>query len=335
MISRFAVSLIVTALLTTTSAQGRNSAGSKAVTDGSPSAEAKSDAERSSARQLATEASASYYENDFQRAYDKFNRAFQLVRVPALGVWSARSLTQMNRFVEASERYREVVRLEGTAGLNEGDRGAIEDAKTELEQLLLRVPNLTIRLRNASAEDTVVQLDGVTVATALVGAKQRVDPGEHKITAQRGDASVQRTIQLSEGQSLDAILEFPVQMPHLATSKSSMETPEKGSAMRTVGLVSMGTGGAFVVAGVVATIVALSQQGALRDNCPNHACSEEFQDDLRAFNTMKGLSIGALISGGVLVAAGAGLYFGTTHSGQGAQVGLYVNAGQAALAGSF
>jgi len=76
----------------------------------SPEAQARLDAKRSSARQLATDASSEYRAGRYKEAYDKFNRAFKLVGVPALGVWSARSLKRLNRFVEASERYRDVLK---------------------------------------------------------------------------------------------------------------------------------------------------------------------------------------------------------------------------------
>src|SRR5690606_38402578 len=59
------------------------------------------DRKRASARQLATDASNDYRMGRFQDAYENFNRAFKLVGVPALGVWSARSLRQMDRLVEA------------------------------------------------------------------------------------------------------------------------------------------------------------------------------------------------------------------------------------------
>src|SRR5690606_21659979 len=61
------------------------------------------DRKRASARALATDASQDYRMGRFADAYEKFNRAFRLVEVPALGVWSARSLRQLDRFVEASE----------------------------------------------------------------------------------------------------------------------------------------------------------------------------------------------------------------------------------------
>src|SRR5690606_5937684 len=108
-------------------------------------------------RQLATNASNDYRMGRFQEAYDGFNRAFHLIGVPALGVWSARSLRQLNRLVEASERYREVLKTGAAPEDPEAYHQSLRDAQAELDELLTRIPSLTIRLENAEASDVTVK----------------------------------------------------------------------------------------------------------------------------------------------------------------------------------
>ena len=83
------------------------------------------DQTRSAARELATEGSALYQQSDFEGAYDRFNRAFQLVQKPNVGIWAARSLQRAGRWVEASERFLELERM----SLPEGSPPDLTDAQ--------------------------------------------------------------------------------------------------------------------------------------------------------------------------------------------------------------
>lgn len=283
------------------------------------------DAKRSSARQLATEASLDYRTRDFAAAYDKFNRAYHLVGIPSLGLWSARSLRELGRLVEAAERYREITRAGAGPDAPAAHLAAIRDAEAELEELKPKIPNLIIKLRDANIEDVSITLDGVEVDSALIGVKQTVDPGKHEIVGTREGEVVEQSITLRERQTEELVLGF---RPGYQ-KKASTQDPESGSqtGMRPVqaaGIVLMGVGGASLIGGVITTIVALGQQSDLRDNCNEEGeCPPEFHDQVNQFGTMKVLSTATLIGGAVLGGVGLGLYLGGRPKKEGVALHLH------------
>ena len=307
----------------------------------STTSEAQADAKRSSARQLATEASADYRASRFGAAYDKFNRAFKLVGVPALGVWSARSLRQQDRLVEASERYREVLKKGAAADAPESHRKSLKDARAELDELLPLIPNLLITLENATADTVKVSLDGIEVDTALVGVKQRVDPGTHKITGTRESEVVKAEITLTERQTESTVLTFrPGYVPKSAavaqdSKAENSATKDPGKTRRIAGIVTMSAGGAFLIGGIITTMVGLNQKSKLKVNCPNLQCTPEFHSDVDSYNTMKTISMVGLVGAGVLGAVGATLYFTAPKASGPKDMALYVRGTQLGFRGAF
>jgi hypothetical protein len=318
-----------------------------AVTPGAFAQEASEDAARSSARQLANEASDAYRRGDFEAAYDGFNRAFRLVGVPGLGVWSARSLRQLNRWVEASERYREVTRLQLPADAPESSRTALREAETELAELLPRIPSLVITLENATPEEVEVLLDGRAVPSALLGAKQRLDPGPHRVVARRGTEEVSEEVTAAERGLERITLRFSA-APTATTARVPADTSAPGAertTQQTVGLVALGVGGVFLVGGAVTTVLALDRQADLRDQCTprdggGYACGPAQYGTVDTFETLKTISTVGLIGAGVLGAVGATLYLtggpgeqpGTAEK---PQVALWVGGAAAGLRGAF
>lgn len=297
--------------------------------------ESAQDAARASARQLANEASEAYVQGDYAAAYDGFNRAFRLVGVPSLGVWSARSLRQAGRLVEASERYREVTRLTVTEDSPAGSAQALQEAQAELDELLPRIPNLVIVIENADPEEVEVDLNGNRVPLALLGAKQRVDPGQHRIHARRGDEVLTEEVAIAERQSLEVRLAF--------TTKAEARSPVRfGGALdeprltglQKAGIASMGVGGALLIGGAVTTYLALQRQSDLRESCLDHVCPPSRHDELESFNTLKALSLAGFIGAGVFGAAGATLYF-TGRPAEGPQVALWFGGTSANIQGTF
>ena len=118
------------------------------------SAQQVDDATRSAARQLATDGSAAYQADDYAQAYDRFNRAYQLVHVPTVGIWAARSLVKLGRWVEASERYLELARAPLAADAPPEHLKAQKEANDERALLMPRIPNVRVLLEGADAAET-------------------------------------------------------------------------------------------------------------------------------------------------------------------------------------
>ena len=274
------------------------------------------DAARSNARQLATDASEAYRAAQYDMAYDRFNRAYKLVGVPALGVWSARSLERGGRLVEASERYREVLANKAAGEPSSAEADAVRDARLELDELLPRIPNLIVRIQNAEPSKVEVKLDGARVATELLDVKQRVNPGKHTLTAQRGSERFEQEVTLGEREVKDLVFQFEAERPAEAVTPSAQpldQQPQAGGFdTQTVGLVSMGVGAAFLAGGIITGVVALGQESALVPLCPiyngERNCPESERAARDELETMKTLSTIGFIGAGVFGALGATLF---------------------------
>lgn len=318
-----------------------------AVAPGASAQEAAEDAARSSARQLANDASEAYRRGDYEAAYDGFNRAFRLVGVPGLGVWSARSLRQLNRWVEASERYREVTRVQLPEDAPESSRTALREAEAELQELLPRIPSLVITVENATPEEVEVTLDGRPVPSALLGAKQRLDPGSHRIVARRGGEELREEITASErGVERIALRFSSPPAANVTAPGADTSAPEAGrTPQRTAGLVVLGVGGAFLVGGAVTTILALDRQADLREQCAarsagGYDCGPGQHGAVDTFETLKTISTIGLIGAGVLGAAGVTLYLTGGPGEQPGEAGkpevaLWIGGAAAGLRGAF
>src|SRR5262245_17640646 len=69
------------------------------------------DAARTKARALGYAGVEAYGNGDYSEASAKLEESFQLLPAPSLGLWSARALVGLGRWVEAEQRYRAVAAL--------------------------------------------------------------------------------------------------------------------------------------------------------------------------------------------------------------------------------
>src|SRR5262249_8762546 len=144
-------------------------------------ANAQSDADKATARALATEASDAFDRKDYATAADKFARADKLYHVPTLALGLARAQAALGKLVAAQETYTTIVREGPPPKANDAMLRAIEDAKKELAALEPRVPWVVLRIEGPS--DPKVVLDGAPVSNATLGVKRAIDPGNHKLEA--------------------------------------------------------------------------------------------------------------------------------------------------------
>lgn len=311
------------------------------------------DATRSAARSLATQGSEAYQAENFEAAYDRFNRAYQLVRVPTVGIWAARSLAKLNRLVEASERYLEIERTELAEGAPPEHQKAKEEARAERQELLARIPNVRVQIEGADPADVFVTLNGKVLQSALVGVNTPVDPGKLNVKGVRGEQIVEATIEIAERQARDVKLVFkPAEAPAPAPGVEPAETSgpaapppatvDSGAQRgpdRTLAYVALGVGGAALVAGGVFGVMAMGDKSDLDDQCTSdRRCPTSAGDAIDSYDTKRTISSIGLIGGAVLVGAGAVLYF-TADAGpsgeQQARVGAFFDGRQAGVFGRF
>jgi Flp pilus assembly protein TadD len=65
---------------------------------------------KGAARELANQAKSDFDAGNFEEAGSKFQRAYEIAKVPTLAVWAARSLVKRGHLVAASELYRQASR---------------------------------------------------------------------------------------------------------------------------------------------------------------------------------------------------------------------------------
>jgi hypothetical protein len=207
------------------------------------------DASRATARDLATAGVEAYQRGRADEASSKLEKAYRILRVPSIGLWSARALVKQGKLVQASERYREVVRLDASVGDSSVQKAAQADAARELDELTPRLPRVVVRLQGASAEDVTIEVDGVALASVLVGESRPVDPGTHRFEAKRGSDVASASATVQEGEATEVLLRFEAKEGGAVAESTravaaSDAAPGKTSlgTQRTLALVSGGVG---------------------------------------------------------------------------------------------
>jgi hypothetical protein len=309
------------------------------------------DQTRSAARELATEGSTLYQQSDFEGAYDRFSRAYQLVQKPNVGIWAARSLLRAGHLVEASERYLELERTVLPAGAPADQMQAVQDAARERRELLGRLPSIKVVVEGADPSSVFVSLNGQLVKPALIGAKQPVNPGKLLVKGVRGEQAVEASIQLLEGQFREVRLVFTggaaasaaPEGPAVAGAPNApapvQPSADHGPSLRLFGFIGLGVGGAALATGAVFGALAASDKTDLDQHCPSRRCPPDYHDTNDSYGTKKTISSIGIIGGAVIAAAGAVLVFSAPDRKPPARAGLqlrgYLTASSGGVMGAF
>lgn len=255
-------------------------------------------ATKSAARKLGEEGIVLFEKKQYAEALEKFNLAEQLVPAPTLGLRAARCLVQLGRFVEASERYLEVIRLEMPQNqLTPAFRKAQADALIERDDLVPLIPSLTIQLRGPLGTDPKLFVDGEQIPTALVGQKRPIDPGVHEVELRRPDTKVKKKIDVVVKQAAMVELE----LPPLPAPKEPPPDPR----WRTVAWIGMGVGAAGTFAFAITGSLAVSKQRDLITECPNQRCLPAFHADVDTYDTLRYATTAGILAG--VVGFGVGI----------------------------
>ncbi|HVU03761.1 MAG TPA: hypothetical protein VHE30_18510 [Polyangiaceae bacterium] len=297
------------------------------------SAQQVDDRARSAARALAEEGVTALQGGDVPNAVDKLERAYEIVHLPTVGLWSARALAKAGRLVNAAERYNEVSRWSGSPDPRQDQAKA--DAAKEREELLPRIPSVVLSIEGAKPNEVAVTLDGEPVLAALIGTAQPVDPKHHVARATRGADAVEQPFDVAEGQKLPVTLKFgapgaaapqPAPAPAVAPAPApaqgaagvdvTADHPSSWSTQRTIGLAVGGVGVVSAVVSGVFTASALSHKSDAKPYCNGGACTDQKGvDALSDARSAGNVATITGIAGIALIGAGAVLFF-TAPSGE-------------------
>jgi hypothetical protein len=237
------------------------------------------DASRATARKLGYSGVEAYQAGDFAAASDRLERAYRVLRVPSIGLWSARALVKLGKLVEASERYVEVQQLSGSAGDEAVQKRALADAATDLAALTPKIPLVTVQVEGAPAAEVSVLMDGAPIPVALLGDARPVNPGRHDIEGTRnGEHAVVQLI-LAEGEQKAALLRFGAVVQKAPVVGGNLGTPaapaaSKLGSQRTFALVAGGIGVVAVGVGTVFGLKSRSRHDDAAKYCTGGSCTD-------------------------------------------------------------
>ena len=292
-----------------------------------------------------------YQNGDYLLADEKLGRAYRVLPVPSLGLWSARALVKLNLLVAASQRYAEVTSSRLEAGDPAIQREARRDAERELAELLPQIPSVTLKLAGAAPDEVEVTINGVRIETKALATPILVDPGERRIEGKRGSQRVQLRLVLLPRQQGSALLDFRPKadaaaaatiaagpLPTLGLGSGDVAGLHRAAAedggrrtWRTVGWSAVAVGGSVLALSGVAGLIAWNQKGEL--DCSRHPCRSSDPDQVESYNGWVQASTIGYISGALI--AGGGLVLLLRYPELDTDLTLGVGPGTARLTGHF
>ena len=257
---------------------------------------------RDAERSLGLSGVEAYQAGDYDIASNRLEKAYSLINVPSLGLWSARALAKRHLLVEAANRYFEVVGLQVPQGDAAVQQQAQADAQTELEQLRPQIPKLIIRVVGADAADVTLSIDGRAASSGIIGKSRLINPGAHRVEAQLATMRKSAAVEVAVGQEAAVVLDFsPPDKPALRQEKSG-----SSSTQRTLGWVGIGAGGVGIALGSVMGGLALSKHASIEDSgaCNDGHCPPDQRPEIDRLNSFRLVSTVGFIAGGALAATG-------------------------------
>src|SRR5689334_6891943 len=164
------------------------------------------DPARAEARKIGYAGVEAYQAGDFATARERLETAYQMLRVPSLGLWSARALAKLGKLVEAEARYLEVIRLPTSVGDEAIQQQARQDAGNERTSLARRIPSILVRVEGAPANEVAVTIDDAALVGSALGENHLVNPGRHEVEGIRGTTRTSVAISVAEGEQREAVL---------------------------------------------------------------------------------------------------------------------------------
>jgi hypothetical protein len=175
------------------------------------------------------------------------------------------------------------------------------------------VARVVVRLGPDAPPGSTVERDGAPVEAASLGTVVRLDPGEHTFVVRApGRPDARTALRFADGESKEvqlapgAVAAPPVAAaPSHAVAPSSWRPPAPD---RTAAFVAFGVGGAGLVTGTVAGVLALGAAGTAHDGCPNQVCTS--QEGVDAASRAKTLGLVSTLGLGVgVLGVAAGAFF--------------------------
>jgi hypothetical protein len=137
-------------------------------------------ADKSAARQVATEGIQLFNAEKYEDALDRMRRAQALYDAPVHLLYIARAEAKLGLLVEASEHYRQLDHYTLPPNPPEAWSAAVEDGRKELAAVEPRIPKLRV-MTEPQVWNAGLRIDGADVSSAAVGIPRPINPGKHRV----------------------------------------------------------------------------------------------------------------------------------------------------------
>jgi hypothetical protein len=308
---------------------------------------------------------AAYRAEKYDEASERLEKAYRLMPVPSLALWSARALVARGLWTRAAERYLSARRLALGPGDPQIQLSAQRRALEERAALVPRIPTLRVLLAGAEAAEVRISVDGSALPALLVAEHWPVDPGTHGVVGVRGEEQVEATSSVKEGEHAEVVLHFAERSsevaPSVAPSDVALEPASargpaanepltagstgaepraivrdtQATPWRSVGWVSLGVGSAALLTSGALGLAAQGRREELAKSgdCAGGACLERQRGDVESYNRLVDFSTVGWIGGAALAGGGLLLVLSVPGSEGAAHVAVGPNA--VGLSGQF
>ena len=225
-----------------------------------------------------------------------------------------------------------------------------EDCAQRLNDVNTAMPTLVFEVKDPSGNDVSaarVAMDGQPLVDRVTGSAVSIDPGEHRFSFDdaNGRSHAEQTVVVREGdhdRHVRVVLRAASTEPSMGAASVPTEGPQPetpastnvGSTQRLLGLVLGGAGVAgLAVGGIFGLVSKSTYDHALQTDCRGNTngCSTQGAQEGQTAHSQAMVSTVGFIAGGVLLAAGAVLYF-TAPSGDSVAVAPAIGSDGAGLA---
>jgi len=261
-------------------------------------------------------------QNDCAGAVPLFRRAY---KVYPNGLGSLRNVAecedQLGHYASSRRAWLDIKRALVTLPQDTKYDGWDKDAQDAAARLLPKVATVFVDVIVKSPQGegpandksgVEVFVNGESLGTSLVGTPLERDPGNYRVRVQAQYATpVEQEVALTAGDSKHVTLRL-IQTPPAVAG----EEVDTGKTKRTAGVVVMAVGGAALVGGLITAIVRGGAKSDVDTACgPSYTnCPRTLSDTVDRGKLMSTLTTVFLITGGVAVAGGAGLYIWGANS---------------------
>ena len=275
--------------------------------------------QKKTARTLMVEGRALRAQNEPAKAMHKFAAADAIMHVPPTSLEFAKSQLALGLLVEAERTLVELQAIPGQADEPAQFAGARAAAASLRSDLLLRTPVITLEYSDpAVGRKSRLVVDGTPAD--LRQSSLRLNPGHHVLLAVNGGQRARVQVDLSEGESKPAFLDFGSNTSSARVNaldsegghdRASAAAPvDSGRRVSTTVYVLAGVAVAGLATGSVVGLVAKHQRSRLAQQCAPD-CTPAAASQVTRMSVVSNLSLGI----GLASAVGAVIAYFATPNG--------------------